>query len=559
MGDTNAYPRLGGKDAGYLFEFKEDGVYLTIYPNTADSLLFELSDMRQILRESGVANYDVATLSRTVREASGNAQKIADPVAVNLEQLEKVGTEYAEASRAGMDGAEETFAKVIVDVSRDKMKATVRYDTKYGTKIPTFEMIMEALQAMKITVGIDEDEIRRNYTRLKPFVAANGIPPVAGENAYIDRKFDLSEKGRPVVDEYDRVNYKDMNLFVLVKANETLAIRIPQTKGKPGKNIFGDTVPAQNGRPIPIPAGKNTKVIGENQLVATINGQIVDTGNKISVDPRLEIQGSVGVGTGNIDFDGTVTITGDVTQGFYVKATGDIEVKGSINGAEVIGRNIVVGGGLTGAERGKIQSQENVTLSFAENAIIEAGGNITIMKFALHSTLRAGQRIILEGRQGQLTGGIATAGEEVSARYIGNNAHVVTRVAVGVDPNLQKEYHEVCKNYKEGKKKLLHITQTLNTLAKIDINTLPQSRVDQINALTRSQFPIAGQLKRDEKKIKELEEKLAEMKHGKVRADDTIFPGVRLSINNVVKNVQEVYRHCTMYLDSNGEVSLGPF
>ena len=273
----------------------------------------------------------------------------------------------------------------------------------------------------------------------------------------------------------------------------------------------------------------------------------------------MEIQGSVGVGTGNIDFDGTVTITGDVTQGFYVKATGDIEVKGSINGAEVIGRNIVVGGGLTGAERGKIQSQENVTIAFVENALIEAGGNITIMKFALHSTLRAGQRIILEGRQGQLTGGIATAGEEVSARYIGNNAHVVTRVAVGVDPNLQKEYHEVCKNYKEGKKKLLHITQTLNTLAKIDINTLPQSRVDQINALTRSQFPIAGQLKRDEKKIKELEEKLAEMKHGKVRADDTIFPGVRLSINNVVKNVQEVYRHCTMYLDSNGEVSLGPF
>ena len=131
-----------------------------------------------------------------------------------------------------------------------------------------------------------------------------------------------------------------MNLFVLVKANETLAIRIPQTKGKPGKNIFGETVPAQNGRPIPIPAGKNTKIIGENQLVATINGQIVDTGNKISVDPRLEIQGSVGVGTGNIDFDGTVLINGDVTQGFYVKATGDIEIKGSINGAEVTGHAV---------------------------------------------------------------------------------------------------------------------------------------------------------------------------------------------------------------------------
>ena len=557
MGDSN-YPKLGGPQSGYLFEFREDGVYLTIYPNTADSLLFELSDMRQILRESGVANYDVPLLARTVREASGEAQKIADPVKVSLEQLDKVGTDDAESGLAGIAGAEEEFARIIVDISRDKMKATVRYDTKHGTKMPTIDMVIDAVKAMNITYGIDEENIKENFSRLKPYVAAEGLLPVAGDNAYIDRKFDLSEKGRPVMNEYDRVDYKNLNLFVLVKANETLAIRIPQTKGKPGKNIFGETVPAQNGRPIPMPAGKNTKVIGENQLVAAINGQIVDTGNKISVDPRLEIQSSVGVGTGNIDFDGTVTIMGDVNQGFFVKATGDIEIRGSINGAEVIGRNIVVGGGLTGAERGKIQSQENVTIAFVENAIIEAGGDINIMKFALHSTLRAGRRITLEGKQGQLTGGIATAGEEVIARYIGNNANVVTRVAVGIDPNLQKEYHEVCKNYKEGRKKLLHITQTLNTLSKIDINTLPQSRVDQINALTRSQFPIAGQLKRDEKKIKELEEKLAEMRNGKVRADDTIFPGVRLSINNTVKNVQEVYHHCTMYLD-NGEVTLGPF
>ena len=155
-------------------------------------------------------------------------------------------------------------------------------------------------------------------------------------------------------------------------------------------------------------------------------------------------------------------------------------------------------------------------------------------------------------------GGIAIAGEEVLAKLIGNQANVVTRVSVGIDPNLQQEYHDVCKSYKEGKKKLLHITQTLNTLSKIDINTLPQSRVDQINALTRSQFPIAGQLKRDEKRIKELEEKLADMKHGKVRAEEAIFPGVRLSINKVNRNVQEKYARCTMYLE-DGEVTLGPF
>lgn len=557
MGDKKSYPILGGPDSGYLYEFREDGVYLTIYPNTADSLLFELSDMRQLLKECGVLNYDVAMLARTVREASGKAQKIAEPVNVSEDMLGNIVPDGAVEGVS--DDITEIYAKIIVDISRDRMKATVRYDTKYGLKPPTAEMILEELKTAGVKYGIDEVEINNNIGLLKPFTAAQGKPAIPGENAYIDRKFDLSSKGRPVVDEYDRVDYKNLNLFVLIKANETLAIRIPQTKGTPGKNVYGEVVPAQNGRPVPMPVGKNTKIIGENQLIATINGQIVDTGNKISVDPRLEIKSSVGVATGNIDFDGTVMISGDVQQGFYVKATGDIEIKGGINGAEVSGRNVLVGGGLTGAERGKIQSKENVSVAFVENAVIEAGGNITVMDFALHSTLRAGQKITVEGKKGQLTGGLAVAGEEVLARFIGNVANVVTRVAVGIDPNLQKEYHEVCKNYTEGKKKLLHITQTLNTLSKIDINTLPQSRVDQINALTRSQFPIAGQLKRDEKRIKELEEKLNEMKKGRVRADDTMYPGVRLSINSVAKNVQEVFKHCTMSLNNNGEVALGPF
>ena len=39
---------LGGSAAGYKYEFKPDGVYLTIYPNADGERLFELSDMRQI-------------------------------------------------------------------------------------------------------------------------------------------------------------------------------------------------------------------------------------------------------------------------------------------------------------------------------------------------------------------------------------------------------------------------------------------------------------------------------------------------------------------------------
>ena len=61
----------GGRQAGYLFEFKSDGVYLTVYPADDSGMLFELSDMRQILKEYGVMDYDMTELARVVRAAEG--------------------------------------------------------------------------------------------------------------------------------------------------------------------------------------------------------------------------------------------------------------------------------------------------------------------------------------------------------------------------------------------------------------------------------------------------------------------------------------------------------
>ena len=165
----------------------------------------------------------------------------------------------------------------------------------------------------------------------------------------------------------------------------------------------------------------------------------------------------------------------------------------------------------------------------------------------------------MEDKHGQITGGHAVAGEEINVKVIGNSSFVVTKVSVGVDPNLQKEYNALRKSYKESKKRLNHIMQTLNTLSKIDINKLPKSRVESINALTRSQFPLAGQIKRDEKRIQEIEEQLTNMKNGKIRVSDRIYPGVRLSLNNILKNVQTEYKRCNISLNEEGEIEVGTY
>ena len=193
---------LGGAAAGYKFEFRADGVYFTVYPNAGGSRLFELSDMRQILRDCSVADYDVGVLSRVMREASGREQKIAQAVSISEEVLKSIGGHSEEA---------EPYARIIVEMTRDRMQATIRYDTSAGARLPDKDMVMAALNDAGVICGIDENAIENGIKSLTPFVAAKGTPPTAGENAYIDRKFNLGAQGKPIIDEAGRADYKDLN------------------------------------------------------------------------------------------------------------------------------------------------------------------------------------------------------------------------------------------------------------------------------------------------------------------------------------------------------------
>lgn len=564
MDDENVRT-VGSEKAGYLFEFKPDsGVFLTVYPSANGALSFEINDMCQILQDFEVVDYDIVQLSRVVKDASGYPVKMADsfrsPPQEYFDRLKAQEEEDGDDDEdmPVVEVSSDSYAGIVVDVSKDRMEAKVRYDMTKGSRNPTPEMIMEALREKNIVYGIDRGAIEEGVKSLIPFVAAKGQPPVHGENAQIERRFDLGVKGRPVVDEYDHVDYRNLNLFVMVKRNDVLAVRIPQTQGKPGKNVYGDEVAARNGRPIPMPEGKNTRIIGDDELISTIDGQIIDTGRIISVDPHLLLKNGVNMGTGNIDFDGSVEIKGNVEQGFLVKATGDIEISGTVNGSTIEGRNVYIGGGINGMNRSKVTAKEDIRVAFVETAELVAERDIYVSNVALHSQLSAGKKIYAEEKKSQIIGGIASAGEEIRATQIGNPATVVTRVAVGVDPNLQKQYREVCQRIKEAQKRLDQITQTLNTLAKIDISRLPEDRIAQINAMTRSQFPLAGQIKRDEKLARKLEQELSEMKNGRILVSDTIYPGVRVTINSVRRNFNSAAKHCTLTV-ANEQVQIDPY
>ena len=556
MAEERKSAEVGGKSAGYLFEFKPDGVFFTVYPTDDSEMLFELSDMRQILKEYGVVDYDMGELARAVRAADGTPCKLAAhfeaSVAPPPEKKEETVTEEVVDTREVMSYQ--------LEVSKDRMTVTMKINRQPGQRPPEKEEILKDLAGRRITFGIDNEAIERGLEHGTQAVIARGKPPEPGKDAKIVRKFNAEQKGKIAEDKYGRVDYKNLNLFILAKKGDVIAERVPHTMGVEGTNVFGDTIKPKPGKPKPVPAGKNTEIQDENFVVATIDGQIVEANNKFSIDPRLEIRGDVGVGTGNIDFIGAVDIGGSVQQGFKVKATGSVSINGAVNGGTVEGYSVFIKGGIIGAGVGKgvVIAEEDVQAAFVENGTVEAGGEITITDVALHSDLRAGVRIVVEGKRGLVTGGYLAAGEEIRATVIGNPALVAARLVVGVNPSLQKKYQAACKEYSESKKKLQQLTQALNTLGKIDVSLLPPQRAEQIAQLTRSQFPLAGQVERSERLIKELEEQISQMKNGRICVSDRVYPGQKLIVNSVVKHIQTEEQHCVFQVEED-EVRVGPY
>lgn len=509
----------------YLLEKKEEGIFLTIYP-PKDGVALDIIALQNILKEQEIDSYDNSRLENILQEASGKAELL-------------IAHSPKEEPPSWMDFR--------IEVAKDRMSASLKIKYDNEKLLPTIDMIMERISSEKITVGVlDKEEIEKKLAHEDSFVVAEGIAPIPGKDAFIEKKFSFADKGVPEKNQYDQVDYKNLNLFILAKKGQVLAVRTPHTEGTAGTDIFGNSVAARVGKSKPLLKGKNTYIEDDNILYAAIDGQIMDVGNKISIDPHLDISSDVGVATGNIDFTGSVTIKGNVEAGFVVKATGDIEIKGTISGGTVSGLNVLVGGGIQGAAQGKVTAKEDVRATFAENAYIEAGHIIHISDVSLHSQLKAGKKIILEGKRGMATGGSLSAGEEIQAKVIGNPMFVITRLAVGIDPMLQQRYQEACKAFSEAQKALSQLKKSLVTLEKIDLSKLPPARLEQVQKLRRSEYPLIGDVERNKKLIEELDQEMQNRQQGKIRVLDILYPGARISINSVLKNIQSQERNCLL-------------
>ncbi|MEN6565652.1 MAG: FapA family protein [Veillonellales bacterium] len=520
-------------DGYYVIAIDDTGVHLTVFPPEGDGARVVEPVIYAELKQRQIKEFDNALLIRTVREAGGAAVKIAEPPQPDAEP------------------------EVQILVARDRMEASLEIVIPKNCRPLQFEEVVNELAQSGVIFGVDDNAVKKAFEQPgRRIVCARGQQPVNGENAYIQYHVDMENKGRPVEQEDGRVDFKDLNVFTTVREGELLAEKIPATAGTAGIDVLGQTVVAKHGKDIIPPAGKNVKILEENKLVAAIAGQLLIANKKLSVVPVIEVKENVDLSTGNIEFVGSVVVRGSVQEGFTVKAEGDVEIAGTVSGGIVEGKNVVVRMGIQGMHRGYIKAVENVTAKFIENATVYAGNDVVASDVILHSKINAGQKVVVEGRRGLIAGGSIIAGDEIRAKIVGTHMATNTELGVGINPLLREEYQVIRKEIKKLEQSLEQTQKALNILKTMNPSTMPKDKREMQLKLTKAQFHLVGQVEAKHNRITDIELLLDEMRHGRIRVAENIYPGVKIMIGTLIKPIREPLKYVSFFAEE-GEIKSG--
>jgi len=428
-------------------------------------------------------------------------------------------------------------AKVIVAVSGDDMQATMTLTApENGGEHVSEDMINAALNENRIERGVDWTAIRGMISPPvygSEFVAASGKAPVDGRDGELKYLIELTRSLKPKVLDDGSVDYRELGIVYSVQKDQALIEKIPATDGVDGYTVRGGILKAVNGKDISILAGLNTRITEDRlKLVAVKAGHVEYVNERVCVYDVFNLNSDVSHETGNIKFDGGVLINGNVLKGYTVEVTGNITIKGGCEAANIIaGGNINVGEGVNG---GKLTAGGDIKCRYIQMCEARAGRNIYAGTI-VNSNVQCGSSVIISGsRRAAFMGGSCMAGESLQTMYIGSpsgKTRVVSRIEVGIDPNVPIRI-------KEASAELVQIKKTIDDLDKI-LNFLGQFKeTDRFDEGKKQKYDMAEYTKalqqqcllEVEQEIKILKEKLDESGFGSIVARNGISEGTRFVI-----------------------------
>ena len=500
-------------------------------------------DINDVIEYMTMKDYacDLPTLKRAIDEASEQGAVLV------LEQSKRF--------------AERECYKLTI--SPDKMKAVAKfYAASEGGEELTAEEILRDLEIKGIKHGVKQDVIEqflqhREYC--EDILIAEGTPPIQGKDAYIEYKFNTDKKAKPTLMEDGSVDFFNLNILNHCAKGEVLAVLHPEEPGEDGMNLLGERIKPADVKKEKFKFGQNIEMSGDGMtLTSMVDGHVELVEGQVFVSDMLVVE-NVDNSTGNIEYEGSVQVNGNVSTNFSIKAHGDIVVKGVVEGADLqADGNIIIARGMNGMGKGTLNAKGNIVSKFLENATAQADGYIA-SESILHSRVMAGGEVSVDGKRGFITGGRVCAAGGINVKTLGSEMGADTVVEVGADPKIKNRIGQLQKQIEENNKSLQTIQPVLTaTMQKISQGIkLSPDKVKQVHALNLTAQQKKAAIKADEAELEELMTQAGGTAQAQVKVKGMVYPGTKVCIDDVSMVVQKNAHYCR-FIRERGDVKIAP-
>lgn len=428
-----------------------------------------------------------------------------------------------------------------------------------------YEVIMENIKAFlsdkNIVYGLIEDNIKKTIENSdwdNNILVAEGIKPVQGKDGSVKYTFDPDPGNAPKEREDGSLDFHNLNKIQNISAGEKLADLVLPVEGEPGTDVFGNSVKPDKVKAAKILKGKNTQFNDERTiLLAEIDGVIMlRADGTIEVSSKINIDGDIDLSTGNMEVKGDLVVRGDVKTGFKISASGDIEIGGTIEDAQITaGGSVNVKGGFVGEGHGFIRAGGDVTIKFINRQRIEADGNIEIFEEAVGSQLTTAGSIFAKKGKGIIAGGVINAAIAIEANTLGTPQNVSTDIIVGDISKLLEIIAGRIRECEGLNEKIDGIAKKMEFLMKkkkkVGLTTQDEELFKKLDKLSAD---IDLTINTFRKEVKSAEETIENLKKtAYIKVIKIVFPGVTLKIAGSVK-YYENEREATTFKVYNGDI-----
>lgn len=501
------------KNSYFELVIGERNVAMKYYPPVDGGEALTMDEIIEYLDEHGIKDYDIKKINENLITATKPVKfVISDETAYQIDEVMKV------------------------KVTPDKMYAIARfYPPSEGRKRANLDELERDLSAMKITNGVLIDVLKKHVAYpeyCKNIIVAMGTKPVQGTKASIEYKFQTDRKAKPRLNDDGTVDFHHLDNISHVKKGDVLAILTKEDPGKSGMDIYGTEVRPAKVERLVLKHGNNIELTEDGlQLISQVDGHVTLEGDRVFVSNNFDVAADVDNSTGDIDYNGSVTVKGNVRTGFSINAKGNVEIFGVVEGANIYAEgDIILHRGIQGMGKGRLECKGNLISKFIESAEVCVDGYIETDTI-LHSNISAKGDIYVRGKNGNIIGGKVRSTSLIEATRIGSTMGTMTEVEVGTDPSVSARLHEIkglINDKSEERKKLEQLVSLLRK--KQDAGMLEPDKVPLIQSTTKNMILLDSDMKKLTDEYNELSELIAGNKNAKIQARSDVYAGTKVVI-----------------------------